>query len=143
MTEWIRLATEVRDLKGRILPGNITKDITQYNDNLERAKKERILQKFKQCCSNFNNAHHVKEEGYYEYVDWYDWDGTYWYQYVWHEPVYWEITGYEGYNYQSLGSLAMLIENMERQSGISFMDPKDWQQKLKLNGRDDAAFKYM
>ncbi len=141
VTEWIRLGTEVKNLKSKILPGEITKDIMKYNDNLERAKKERILAMFKQACSDFNSAMHVKKEGYTEYIDWYDEWGTYWYQEIWHEPEYYQIQGYYGYNYQSLAGLESLMQSMERESGYSIVNPKDWRKKLLANGRDDSVFK--
>lgn len=134
MTEWSRLGNDLKSLKQGINLSKVSTDIKSYNDNLERAKLEYLLSEFKKACANFNSAYHVKEKEYYTYN--YYWVGnTQYCETIYHPPVYWEITGYDWYNYKMLRSLESKIKTMESQSGYSIPIPSNWERRVKANGK--------
>lgn len=146
MRDWIDLATEVRNLKANIRPGEITKAIVKYNDNLQRAKMEVIFRKLMNCAQKFNAARYRDPEASYTRKTW---------------SGYYNSAGYPIYNYEDVEIpyqidltnlydpqsqiivLAKRIEQMENKSGYRFMDPRDWQAKLRGNGRTDTVVKQL
>lgn len=146
MRNWISLATEVRNLKANVRPGDIVKDIVKYNDNLERAKMEVIFRRLKNCAINFNNARYKDPDASYTVRRWsgyYDYYGypTY-YEYEVEVPYKIDLSDcYDATKH--IAKLAKRISNMENKSGMRFMDPTDWSEKLRANGRPDGHFKML
>ena len=139
MTSWIRNTEKLKGYKSKITFQKLKDDVVKYNDHLEEAKRTVCANQLKQCISNFNAARHVKTEEWtesktvtvcgqrVEYT-------------ITHPATYWYIPVDQWYNKNGkhVESLAALIKNYESQSGISFLDPSDWEKKI--SRKDDGNF---
>ena len=112
----------MNDLESSI--SDIISNVTIYNDNLERAKRKYCGYEIKNSIVGFNNAGHIKRE----------WDTTHtvgYTTYTRHHIEYWRIEDYQGIPYENVEALASKATSMESSSGIRFMTPRDWKNKIK------------
>ena len=98
--------------------------ITQYNDELQKAKREYCAYEMRRACTEFNYSYHVKKE-------WTETKKVGNTTYTYYYTDYWEIKDYSNLRGDKLEQLASKIEIMEDKSGIKFMNPRDWRDKVK------------
>ena len=130
MKDWINYTQRIRDLKNDLNPSDVASNIVKYNDHLEERKREYCGYLLKSSCYSFNNARHVKTKAWdesYEYtICGITYSGT-----IHHPATYYYIEGLSSVPYSNPEGIAALASAMEKESGISFMSPRDWKSKIK------------
>lgn len=130
MDRWMNLTKAIRDDKRNVDVSDIISNIVKYNDHLEERKRDYCAYELRSCCYDFNNSFHVKEEGYWdEYTKTVN-GHTYKYKkYI--NPVYYRVDGFQNLKGKDVEKIVDLIKAVERESGISFLNPKDWKNKIR------------